>query len=333
MIILRRLSVTESYLLNISVIDKGGLTAHTSIIATVEDVNDHAPVFAKSHYEFRITEGSFTNAKIGEVLASDADLGYNSEVVFSLSNDSVPVKINTLDGTVFVNGTLNREQTPHIDLTIIAADGGLEGFDDPDFVPNLSQANLTVYVLDANDNAPKFYNYDRLRRKTKKTQELLGEPVRESINSVLPTYTVIVNQDLAPGSEFARVFANDSDVGLNGMVTFEIMNHKDKFRIDTFTGGLFTVGKLAVADEQDMVYDLSVVASDRGRPALRSMAAVLLKIKGSSTTNEVKRIADAGVAKPLISDDEDTTTTLPAVETTTQKQPLPSSRTFQGEIR
>ena len=53
LVILRRLSVTESYLLNISVVDKGGLTAHTSILCTVEDVNDHSPVFAKDHYEFR----------------------------------------------------------------------------------------------------------------------------------------------------------------------------------------------------------------------------------------------------------------------------------------
>ena len=77
----------------------------------------------------RITEGTFSNAKIGEVLASDADLGFNSEVVFSLSDPSrrrgsersrSPIKINPLDGTVYVNGTLNREKTPQIDLTIIA---------------------------------------------------------------------------------------------------------------------------------------------------------------------------------------------------------------------
>ena len=99
---------------------------------------------------------------------------------------------------------------------------------------------------------------------------------------------MLVRQDLPPGAEFGRVFANDTDLGLNGMVTYELMNHRsvfdvatydhavycnvtfrDKFRIDTFTGGLFTVGKFLVADEQGMVYDLSVVASDRGRPSLR----------------------------------------------------------------
>ena len=57
LVILRRLSISEGYILNISVIDNGGLTAHTVIQANVEDVNDHAPVFAKENYEFRITEG------------------------------------------------------------------------------------------------------------------------------------------------------------------------------------------------------------------------------------------------------------------------------------
>ena len=57
LVILRRLSISEGYILNISVVDNGGLTAHTVIQANVEDVNDHAPVFAKENYEFRITEG------------------------------------------------------------------------------------------------------------------------------------------------------------------------------------------------------------------------------------------------------------------------------------
>ena len=61
LVILRRLSITEGYILNISVVDDGGLTAHTVIQANVEDVNDHAPVFAKENYEFRVTEGKEVN--------------------------------------------------------------------------------------------------------------------------------------------------------------------------------------------------------------------------------------------------------------------------------
>ena len=80
---------------------------------------------------------------------------------------------------------------------------------------------------------------------------------------------IIVTEDLPPSSEFVRVFANDSDIGLNGLVTYELMNHKNKFRIDAFTGAISTKAGIIINDEENAVYDLSVVASDRGRPALR----------------------------------------------------------------
>jgi hypothetical protein len=57
LVILRRLALTERYLLNISVLDSGGFKADTLIVASVEDVNDHSPVFSKDVYEFRIPEG------------------------------------------------------------------------------------------------------------------------------------------------------------------------------------------------------------------------------------------------------------------------------------
>ena len=98
--------------------DNGGLTAHTVIQANVEDVNDHAPVFAKENYEFRVTEGnysmqfgatlsilwpcsmrivskrfnlylgSYKKARVGEVLASDADIGpHLVKIAISLSSE------------------------------------------------------------------------------------------------------------------------------------------------------------------------------------------------------------------------------------------------------
>ena len=54
----RKLNVRHKYTLKIQVTDRTGLTAETSIEASVEDVNDHPPVFAKTSYEFRISEGA-----------------------------------------------------------------------------------------------------------------------------------------------------------------------------------------------------------------------------------------------------------------------------------
>ena len=45
--LLKKLNIRHKYLLKIQVTDESGLTAETKIEASVEDVNDHAPVFAK----------------------------------------------------------------------------------------------------------------------------------------------------------------------------------------------------------------------------------------------------------------------------------------------
>ena len=45
---------------------------------------------------------------------------------------------------------------------------------------------------------------------------------------------MFVRQDLPPGAEFGRVFANDTDLGLNGMVTYELMNHRSVFDVTTY---------------------------------------------------------------------------------------------------
>ena len=52
--------------MNISVLDSAGFKADTLIVASVEDVNDHSPVFSKDHYEFRIPEGKQTAWKEAE---------------------------------------------------------------------------------------------------------------------------------------------------------------------------------------------------------------------------------------------------------------------------
>lgn len=44
-----------------------------NITVLVDDVNDHAPVFAQASYNFSITENNEPNAVIGQVTATDPD--------------------------------------------------------------------------------------------------------------------------------------------------------------------------------------------------------------------------------------------------------------------
>ena len=119
----RKLNVRHKYTLRIQVTDESGLTAETSIEASVEDVNDHPPVFAKTSYEFRISEGAYDKVKIGEILASDGDVGINAEVRFSIVDPDVKVvKINRKDGSLYVDGNLDRESTSEMTFEVIAKD-------------------------------------------------------------------------------------------------------------------------------------------------------------------------------------------------------------------
>jgi protocadherin Fat 4 len=278
--LLKKLSVRHKYHLKIQVTDDTGLTAVTTIEASVEDVNDHPPVFAKSSYEFRISEGSYTDSKIGEILASDGDVGVNAEIRFEISNyvDTMPIKLNAKDGTLLIDGTLNRETMSQIQFEVKATDrasSSKNGKSEDQVLE--SRVNVTVYILDVNDNAPTFHGYTRLRRKGPKETPVPPETGSAMISNIVPIYTIEIDAMLPPESEFFRVFANDSDVGLNGLVTFELLNHRDTFRVDAFTGNLFSLKKFNF--EAQNLYDLSIVASDRGRPSLRSMAAVIVTIK------------------------------------------------------
>ena len=61
------------------------------------------------------------------------DLIFNCilKVQFSLiQNSDSPIKIDPRDGTVYVNGRLDREKTPLIRVKVVARDGGLFDADD-----------------------------------------------------------------------------------------------------------------------------------------------------------------------------------------------------------
>ena len=63
-----------------------------------------------------------------------------------------------------------------------------------------------IVVLDANDNAPTWHNYDRLRRKhsSMESESISMEDEKESINSVIPTYTVKGNVRISLFPDFLQ---------------------------------------------------------------------------------------------------------------------------------
>lgn len=77
------------YYLNVSAVDRAGLSARTTINVTVVDVNDHKPSFDHRSYNFEVPEGNYTgnHVKLGAMTAKDEDIGRNGEVEYSILNN------------------------------------------------------------------------------------------------------------------------------------------------------------------------------------------------------------------------------------------------------
>lgn len=162
--------------------------------------------------------------------ASDSDSGPNSYVEYSLHGPfGNKFSIGTVDGTVRLVGELDREELSNYTLTVVATDKG---------VPPLSSTmDVTVTVLDVNDNAPSF------------SQNI---------------YDVEIEESTLTGTDVLQVFASDADEGTNGQIRFANAagNGNGDFRMDSVTGVISVAKQLD--REVRAAYSLTVQAADRG---------------------------------------------------------------------
>lgn len=132
-----------------------GVTIEVSI--TVNDINDHAPVFPKKKSILKIPEHTAVGTRFSLEPATDADKdqlttqGYairegNVGQVFRLETKRAANKVLYLD--LVVNGMLDREKRSSYTLILEAFDGGSPR--------RMGSMTLEVTVTDINDHAPVF---------------------------------------------------------------------------------------------------------------------------------------------------------------------------------
>ncbi|KAM3601137.1 uncharacterized protein V6R79_008280 [Siganus canaliculatus] len=238
--------MTPSYKLIAQATDGGGLFCRSDISLKVLDVNDNAPSFSSTQYLASVYESAAPKALLTRLQASDPDEGLNRTVVYSLV-DSVNgfFSIDPISGIIILERPLDRESQDTYRLRVQATDqAGQQG-------ALSSQVDLTILVLDVNDNAPVFQRRD---------------------------YAVTVPEDVAVGTEVQRVLATSVDIGLNAEITYRIRsgNELGKFSIDR------NMGSISVADDLDFEvckdYYLTVEAWDSGNPPLSSATMVTIEL-------------------------------------------------------
>ncbi|XP_053612955.1 protein dachsous isoform X2 [Plodia interpunctella] len=235
------------YHLTITAFDHGSpiaLQGSCNITIMVEDQNDNDPVFDTGHYSAAIPEDSPIDTSVIKVRASDADLGFNRRIVYSLANESQGLfRIDNKTGIIFTTGHFDREKTNIYHFEAVATDEGR-------YIARSQRVSVEVTISDVNDNKPIFTKY----------------PFKEQIASLTP-----------PGQSLLRVSATDNDIGTNAEILYELLDTSNhKFRISPTTGVL--TASQSLASENGKLIHLKVMAKDKGNPPQSSIGLIEIRV-------------------------------------------------------
>ncbi|CAI5658908.1 unnamed protein product [Oreochromis niloticus] len=225
---------------------EGTSTATVNIVVT--DVNDNDPLFNTSLPVNLTVIEEQNHAYVGQVKATDPDLGASGQVHYRLVNHQGLFSINAT-GAITTAVPLDREVKGHYYLTVEAWDGAEN--------PRRSRLTLHVTVLDVDDNSPIF------------TQQ---------------TYNVNLPENSPKGTVILQLKAIDAD--LNSNLTYRIRTEGSDqditqlFHIDSRTGELSVLKVLdfeALA-ESEPTYTFTVEALDTKGNMPPGLASVTVRI-------------------------------------------------------
>ncbi|XP_040470292.1 protocadherin-23 [Falco naumanni] len=219
----------EVFSIKVLVRDSGTplLSSTVTVICRVLDENDHSPIFLLPTSEIHIPENQQPSV-IYITRAVDLDAGNNGALRYKIIGGNVGeyFTLNNTSGKLLVTRSLDREDVSNFTLVIECHDLGSPS--------RSSTAQLYLTVLDENDHNPLFA----------KTQ-----------------YQISVREDLEEGSAILDLFASDEDDGLNGEVTYSLVDNTfGAFAINSVTGSIVTTK--ALDRETRSQYAFRAVASD-----------------------------------------------------------------------
>ncbi|XP_055782685.1 protocadherin alpha-8-like isoform X34 [Salvelinus fontinalis] len=238
--------------INLKAVIENPLEMH-QVTVEIMDVNDNSPTFPDETYNLEILESATPGARLQLEGAHDQDTGVYSLQSYKLSqNQYFRVEIEDFgeDGKIpflILQRPLDREHIARYDLTLTALDEGKP--------PKSGTLNVTVTVSDVNDNTPVC---DKQK------------------------YTVTVKENVPKGTFLLRVNASDSDEGVNGEVEYSLRSKfrgtaAEPFELDSKTGELKVKGGLDFEEKQ--VYEMKILASDKGAVSLSTHCNVLVRVE------------------------------------------------------
>ncbi|KAM3671958.1 protocadherin-23 [Ammospiza maritima maritima] len=232
----------SSYRLVVQAADKGNprLSSTTIVRIQVLDVNDNAPV-VQPLGEVEVPENALPGFIVTQVSASDADS--RPALQFGFIYDKSPEMKFAIDqhtGVIIVVEPLDFEETAVYTLHIIVSDS-----------VHQTEAELTILVLDINDNPPVF---------------------------IQDFYQVNLPELISMNATVLTLSAIDRDSEHNGMISYKILSSCEGFSIDHKNGSLFST-ELIMQLKNISIIHLLIEATDGGSPPLSALTSIEVQVE------------------------------------------------------
>lgn len=208
-------------------------------------VNRQMPQFDKSFpTDISVSEDLTPGSSVFKVNAYDGDTGFNGQVLYSISDGNTDscFRIDMETGLISVFLPMDREKRDRYLLNLTVYDLGLP--------QKTAWRLLTVYIEDANDNAPQFLQEEG--------------------------YRVVIPENTAIGTDVIQVEATDKDFGPNGEIVYSVLTSSTQFGINSSNGIIYVAGQLD--RESGSTFNLKVEARDKAQKGRQKFSVTSLKV-------------------------------------------------------
>ncbi|XP_051753545.1 cadherin-22 isoform X1 [Ctenopharyngodon idella] len=234
----------------------GGLSGSTTVTIVITDVNDNPPRFPQKMYQFSVSEGAAVGTPIGRVIATDADMGENTDMSYLIKDEEggelfrVSTDGDTQEAVITIKKPLDFENKHTHNVVVEAVNKHV----DPRFVDLGSFRDQTIVRVSVSD---------------------VDEP---PIFIPLTGTIMEVQEDARLGALVGIVTAKDPDMD-NVPVRFSIDRSTDQeqiFNIDPVTGAI-TLGKILDRETAGW-HNITVTAVEADNQSMASQTAVSIRI-------------------------------------------------------
>ncbi|XP_056157859.1 cadherin-22 [Lampris incognitus] len=234
----------------------GGLSGSTTVTIVITDVNDNPPRFPQKMYQFSVSEGAAVGTSVGRVIASDADMGENTDMSYLITDQDggelfkVSTDTETQEAVISIKKPLDFESKRTHNVVVEAVNKHV----DPRFEDLGSFRDQTIVQVSVSDiDEPPVFR-----------------PVEGAIMEV--------QEDARLGALVGIVTARDPDIE-NVPVRFSIDRSTDEemiFNIDSVSGAI-TLGKILDRETAGW-HNITVTAEEADNAAMVSHTAVSIRI-------------------------------------------------------